>query len=168
MFAWKKCEKLKKIMNFLTELCQDDVNTSSGDAISSKKLHGHVRVKLLWKITGRILEICYGSGVMQQNVGLWVNLPLDSMCVNKNSGEGLAEPPPQTPLSGFLGLRPRFELRPQFSGALPLRFRLRPRFSGASETPLTQASPSIHGRIAIWFLAPPSTKPTLKFLISKF
>ena len=45
--------------------------------------------------------------------------------------EGLTEPPPQTPPPLFLGLRPRFGLRPQFSGASRPRLRLRPRYSGA-------------------------------------
>ena len=49
--------------------------TSSGDVISRKKLHGHVRDKILGKVTDGIFKICYGSGVMQQKVGLGVNLP---------------------------------------------------------------------------------------------
>ena len=44
----------------------------------------------------------------------------------KISGEGLTEPPPQTPPPLFLGLRPRFGLRPQISGASRPRFGLRP------------------------------------------
>ena len=62
-------------MKFLTGLCQDDVTTSSGDVISRKKLHSHVREKILGKVTKGIFKICYGSGVMQQKVGLGVNLP---------------------------------------------------------------------------------------------
>ena len=72
-------------MKFLTGLCQDDVTTSSGDVISRKKLHNHVRDKILGKVTEGIFKICYGSGVIQQKVGLGVNLPpppLGSMCVN--------------------------------------------------------------------------------------
>ena len=53
-------------MKFLTGLCQDDVTTSSGDVISRKKLHSHVRDKILGKVTEGIFKICYGSGVMQQ------------------------------------------------------------------------------------------------------
>ena len=53
-------------MKFLTGLCQDDVTTSSGDVISRNKLHSHVREKIWGKVTKGILEICYGSGVMQQ------------------------------------------------------------------------------------------------------
>ena len=34
-------------MKFLTGLCQDDVITSSDDVISRKKLHSHVREKIL-------------------------------------------------------------------------------------------------------------------------
>ena len=62
-------------MKFLIGLCQDDVTTSSGDAISRKKLHGHVCDKILGKVTEGIFKICYGSGVMQQKVGQGVNLP---------------------------------------------------------------------------------------------
>ena len=62
-------------MKFLTGLCQDDVTTSSGDVTPRNKLHGHVREKILGKVTEGILEICYGSGVMQQKVGLGGNLP---------------------------------------------------------------------------------------------
>ena len=42
------------------------------------------------------------------------------------SGEGLTEPPPQTPPPLLLWLRPRFGLRPQFSGASRPRLGLRP------------------------------------------
>ena len=66
----KKYEKLKKIMKFLTGLCQDDVTTSSGDVTSRNKLHGHVRENICGKVTEGILEICYGSEVMQQKVDL--------------------------------------------------------------------------------------------------
>ena len=57
-------------MKCLTGLCQEDVTTSSGDDISRNKLHSHVREKILGKVTKGILEICYGSMGMQQNVGL--------------------------------------------------------------------------------------------------
>ena len=57
---------------------------------------------------------------------------VSSLIFQKFSGEGLTELPPQTPPPIFLGLRPRFGLRPQFSGASRLRLGLRPRFSGAS------------------------------------
>ena len=56
-------------MKFLTGLCQDGVTTSSGDVISKKQLHEHVRDKNLGKVTEGIFKICYGSGVMQQKVG---------------------------------------------------------------------------------------------------
>ena len=68
-------------MKFLTGLCQDDVITSSGDVISRKKLHSHVRDKILGKVTEGIFKICYGSGVIQQKVGLGVNLPPLVLCV---------------------------------------------------------------------------------------
>ena len=46
------------------------------------------------------------------------------------SGEGLTEPPPQTPPPLFLGLRPRLmSYRPQFSGASRPRLGLRPYLS---------------------------------------
>ena len=51
-------------MKFLTGLCQDDVTTSSGDDISRRKLHNHVRDKTVGKVTEGIFKICYGSGVM--------------------------------------------------------------------------------------------------------
>ena len=73
-------------MKFLRGLCQDDVTTLiSGDVISRKMLHSHVRGEILGKFTKGILEICYGSGFMQQTVGLGVNLPPppDSMCVKQ-------------------------------------------------------------------------------------
>ena len=58
---------------------------------------------------------------------------VSSLIFQKFSGEGLTEPPPQTPPPPiFLGLRPRFGLRPQFSGALRPRLGLRPRYSSAS------------------------------------
>ena len=51
-------------------------------------LHSHVRDKILGKVTEIIFKICYGSGVMQQKVGLRVNLtpppPPDSMCVKNH------------------------------------------------------------------------------------
>ena len=62
-------------MKFLTGLCQDDVTTSNGDVMSRSKLHRHVREKILGKVTKGILEICHGSGVMQQKVGLGSFLP---------------------------------------------------------------------------------------------
>ena len=55
----------------------------------------------------------------------------------KVSGEGLTEPPPQTPQNPpplNLGLRPRFWLRPQFSGAPCPRFGLRPQFCPPTST----------------------------------
>ena len=55
-------------MKFLTGLCQDDVTTSSGDVTSRNELHIHVRKKILGKVTKGIVEICYGSGVMQLKV----------------------------------------------------------------------------------------------------
>ena len=70
-------------MKPLTRLCQDDATTSSGDVISRNKLYNHVREKILRKVTKGILEICYGSGVMQQKVGLGVNLPPLVLCVLK-------------------------------------------------------------------------------------
>ena len=71
-----------RFSKFLHCICQDEVTTSSGDVTSRNKLHGNVREKIL----GGILEICYGSGVMQQKVGLGVNIPpLGSMCVNHQS-----------------------------------------------------------------------------------
>ena len=86
-------------MKFLTGLCQDDVTTSSGDVISRKKLHGHVRDKILGKVTEGIFKICYGSGVMQQKVGLRVNLPppLGSMCVKYVFFNELKQFPLKTP-----------------------------------------------------------------------
>ena len=65
---------MRLTLTWLTWLCQDDVTTSSGGVISSKKLHGHVTDKILGKVTEGIFKICYGSGVMQQKVGLGVNL----------------------------------------------------------------------------------------------
>ena len=38
-------------MKFLTEQCQDDVTTSTGDVISKNKLHSHVREKIFGKVT---------------------------------------------------------------------------------------------------------------------
>ena len=89
-FPKKNHEKRKKVMKFLTGLCQDDVTTLRDDVISRKKLHSHVREKILGKVTKGILEICYGSGVTRQKVGLGVNLsppPPGSMCVNMISAE---------------------------------------------------------------------------------
>ena len=57
---------------------------------------------------------------------------VSSLIFQKFSGEGLTELPPQTPPPLFLGLRPRFGLRPQFSGASRPRLGLRPRYSGVS------------------------------------
>ena len=62
-------------MKFLTRLCQDDVTTSSADVISRKKLHSHMREKMLGKVTKGILEICYGSGVRQAKSRPEVNSP---------------------------------------------------------------------------------------------
>ena len=81
-------------MKFLTGLCQDDVTTSSGDVISKIKLHIHVPDKFFGKVTGGISKIYYGSGVMQQKVGLRVNLPplrvnlppLGSICGKQKQG----------------------------------------------------------------------------------
>ena len=87
VFLEKNYEKRKKVMKFLTGLCQDDVTTSNGDVIARKGLHGHVRDKILGKVTEGIFKICYGSGVMQQKVGLGVNLPPSSLvlCVLNKS-----------------------------------------------------------------------------------
>ena len=84
-FRKKDYDKWKKVTKFLTGLCQDDVTTSNGDVISRNKLQSHVREKILRKVTKEILEICYCPGVMQQKVGLGVNLPppLGSMRVKK-------------------------------------------------------------------------------------
>ena len=49
VFHEKNYEKRKKVMKFLTGLCQDDVTTSSDDVISRKKLYSHVRDKILGK-----------------------------------------------------------------------------------------------------------------------
>ena len=57
-------------MKFLRGLCQDDVTTSSDDVISRNRLHIHIREKIWGIVNEGILEICYGSGVMQQKVGL--------------------------------------------------------------------------------------------------
>ena len=76
----KNYDKLKKVIKFLTGLCQDDVTTSSGDVKSRKKLQAYVREKILGEVTEGILRNCYGSGVMQQKVGLGVNSPL-VLCV---------------------------------------------------------------------------------------
>ena len=71
-----------RFSKFLHCICQDDVTTSSVDITSRNKLRGHVRENILGKVTEEILEICYGSGVMQQKVGMGVNIPpLGSMCV---------------------------------------------------------------------------------------
>ena len=75
VFLGKNHEKRKKVMKFLTGLCQNDVTTSSGDVISKKKLHSHVRDKILGKVTEGIFKIGHGSGVMQQKIGLGVNSP---------------------------------------------------------------------------------------------
>ena len=80
-FPKKNYEKRKKVMKFLTGLCQDDVTTSSDDVISRNKLHSHVREKILGKVTKGILKIGNGSGVTQQKVGLGVNLPPLVLCV---------------------------------------------------------------------------------------
>ena len=74
-FPKKNDEKRKNVMKFLTGLCQDDVTTSNDDVISRNRLHRHVWEKILGKVTKGIFKIGYGSGVMQQKVGLGVNLP---------------------------------------------------------------------------------------------
>jgi len=75
-----------RFSTFLHCICQDEVTTSSGYVTSRNKLHGNVREKIFGKVTEGILEVCYGSGVMQQKVGLGVNIPpLGSMCVNHQS-----------------------------------------------------------------------------------
>ena len=74
-FRKKNYEKRKKVMKFLTGLCQDDVTTSSNDVISRNKLYSHVRERILGKVTKGIFKIGYGSGVTPQKVGLGVNLP---------------------------------------------------------------------------------------------
>ena len=84
---------------------------------------------------------------------------VSSSIFQKFSGEGLTEPPPQTPPPFFLGLRPRFGLRPQFSGASRLRIGLRPRFSGASR-PRFGLRPQLSVENLVWppqnkFLDPP-------------
>ena len=68
-FGWRH-DKRKKVMKFLTGLCQDDVTTSSGDVTSRNKLDNQVREEIIGKIIEGILKICHGSGVMQQKVGL--------------------------------------------------------------------------------------------------
>ena len=88
-------------MKFLTGLCQDDVTTSSYDVISRKKLYTYVREKILGKFTKGIFKICYGSGVMQQKVGLRVNLPPLVLCVLNCYGSNLS-----TDLSGCVSQRP--------------------------------------------------------------
>ena len=57
-------------MTFLAGLCQDDVTTSNGDDISKNKFQIRVREKISSDVTKGILQICHGSGVMQQKVGL--------------------------------------------------------------------------------------------------
>ena len=57
-------------MKFLTGLCEYDIITSSGDVISRNKLNSHLQDASLGKVTKGILEICYGAGVIQQNVSL--------------------------------------------------------------------------------------------------
>ena len=59
-------------MKFLTGLCQDDVTTSNDDVIYQKKLHSHVREKILGKVTEGISKIGYGSRVTQQKVEIIV------------------------------------------------------------------------------------------------
>ena len=73
-------------MKFMIRLCQNDVTTSSGDVISRSTLHSHVREEILGEDTENFLEICYGSGVMQQKVGLGSFLPpLGCMSVNNST-----------------------------------------------------------------------------------
>ena len=57
---------------------------------------------------------------------------VSSLIFQKFSGEGSPSPLPRPLPPIFLGLRPRFGLRPQFSGASRPRLGLRPRYSGAS------------------------------------
>ena len=73
--------KTEKVMKFLTGLCQDDVTMSSGDIILGNKLHSHVREEISGKITKGILDNGYGSGVMQQKVGLGSFYPLGCVSV---------------------------------------------------------------------------------------
>ena len=61
----KKIRKTKKVMKFLTGLCQDDVTTSNSDDISRNEFHINVREKISGDVTKGILQICHGSGVMQ-------------------------------------------------------------------------------------------------------
>ena len=49
MSRWR--HHVKWWRHILTGLCQDDVTTSSGDVISRIKLHSHVRVKIVGKVT---------------------------------------------------------------------------------------------------------------------
>ena len=57
---------------------------------------------------------------------------VSSLNFQKFSGEGFTEPLPRPLPSIYLGLRPRFGLRPQFLGASHPWFRLHPQYSGAS------------------------------------
>ena len=80
------------------------------------------------------------------------------------SGEGLTEPLPRPLPPFFLGLRPWFGLRPQFSGASRLRLGLRPWISGASR-PRLGLRPRFTGASRPRFVASPSTKLALNFLM---
>ena len=73
-FGWDH-DKRKNVMNFLTGLCQDDFTTSSGDVMSRNKLDSQVQEEIFGKVIEGILKICYGSGVIQQKVGLGSFLP---------------------------------------------------------------------------------------------
>ena len=69
-FCENKIRRTKKVMTFLTGLCQDDVTTSNGDDILRNKLHNHVWEKISRDVIKTILQICHGSRVMQQKVGM--------------------------------------------------------------------------------------------------
>ena len=75
-------------------------------------------------------------------------------------GRGSPSPLPRPLPPFFLGLRPRFGLRPQFLGASRLRIGLRPRFSGASR-PRFGLRPQLSVENLVWppppneFLDPP-------------
>ena len=74
-------------------------------------------------------------------------------------GRGSPSPLPRPLPPFFLGLRPRFGFRPQFSGASRLRIGLRPRFSGASR-PRFGLRPQLSVENLVWppqnkFLDPP-------------
>ena len=81
-------------------------------------------------------------------------------------GRGSPSPLPRPLPPFFLGLRPRFGLRPQFSGASRLRIGLRPRFSGASR-PRFGLRPQLSVENLVWppqnkFLDPPLAQVSLR------